>query len=77
MRCAPLPRRRADALYEITRQYLDCSHRPTVAGERPHVTLTVDPDTLRKGTGEASELDHVGPGDAETARRMACDASIT
>ncbi len=69
--------RRADALFEISRQYLDSVDRPTIAGERPHVTLTVDADTLRDGTGKTCELDHVGPVDAETARRMACDASIT
>jgi hypothetical protein len=38
--------RRADALGEICRQWLDLAERPTVAGERPHVTVTVDADTL-------------------------------
>jgi hypothetical protein len=33
--------RRADALGEICRQWLDGSDRPHVAGERPHVTVTV------------------------------------
>jgi hypothetical protein len=69
--------RRAEALSEISRQFLDSPDRPNVAGERPHVTLTVDADTLRDGSGETAELDHVGPVDAETARRLACDASIT
>jgi hypothetical protein len=39
--------------------------------------LTVDVDTLRDGTGKTCELDHVGPVDPDTARRLACDASIT
>jgi hypothetical protein len=69
--------RRADALYEITRHYLDSSDRPTVAGERPNVTLTMDAHSLRDGTGKTCELDHVSPVDAQTARRIACDASIT
>ena len=33
--------RRADALGEVCRQWLDRSDRPTVAGERPHLTVTV------------------------------------
>jgi len=62
--------RRADALGEICRQWLDRSARPRVAGERPHVTLTVGAQML------PSELDHVGPVPVETARRIACDASV-
>ena len=65
--------RRADALGEICRRYLDSSDRPTVGGERPHLTMTVDVQAMGGGGGE---LDHVGPVDPEIARRMACDASI-
>jgi hypothetical protein len=68
--------RRADALGEIARQYLDRGDRPTVGGERPHVTLTVDAQTIRDGTRATCELDHVGPMDGLTAQRIACDASI-
>jgi hypothetical protein len=78
--------RRADALGEVCRQWLDGSHRPTVAGERPHVTVTVGADVLRGGAGSVSaegaapqaksELDHVGPVSRETVRRLACDASV-
>jgi hypothetical protein len=66
--------RRADALGEICRQWLDRSERPNVGGERPHVTVTVDGASLPK-EGSA-ELHHVAPGPAGTARRIACDASI-
>ena len=38
--------RRADALGEICRQWLDLAERPNVAGERPHVTVIVDADAL-------------------------------
>jgi hypothetical protein len=68
--------RRADALGEICRQWLERSDRPIVAGERPHVTVTVASDALRGDVRETSELDHAGPIDREVARRIACDASI-
>ena len=63
--------RRADA-----RQWLDRSYRPEVAGERPHVTVNLDFQALAGHSGRA-ELDDVGPITSETARRIACDASIT
>jgi hypothetical protein len=96
--------RRADALTEICRQWLDGAERPTVAGERPHVTVMVGVDSLRggaeaiagsrsdaeaiarsRGDPEAAhgalpgpcEMDHVGPVSPNTARRLACDASLT
>jgi hypothetical protein len=84
--------RRADALGEICRQWLDRSDRPTVAGERPHVTVTVDAHSVTDaevaGSGAAAmlegsgslaptdELDHTGPVDPYTVRRLACDASV-
>jgi hypothetical protein len=69
--------RRVDALGQIMRSYLDRSDRPTVAGERPHVTVTVAAESLRADARAAAELDHTGPVGAETVRRLACDASIT
>jgi len=68
--------RRVDALVEICRQSLDRSDRPTVAGERPHVTVTVGPDAIQAGSNGIGELDHTGPISSETARRLACDASV-
>jgi hypothetical protein len=67
--------RRADALAEVCRQWLDRSDRPLVGGERPHVTVTVSLEALRDLEGSA-ELDHTGPVPVEVARRLACDASI-
>jgi hypothetical protein len=61
--------RRADALGEICRQWLDRIDRPIVAGERPHVTVTVASDALRGDATATSELDHAGPIDREVARR--------
>jgi hypothetical protein len=68
--------RRADALGEICRQWLDRSDRPAVAGERPHVSVTLTTEAMRGDPGASSELDHTGPVDAEMARRLACDASV-
>jgi uncharacterized protein DUF222 len=53
--------RRADALGEICRQFLDRSDRPSVAGERPHVTVTVAAESLRADAHAGAELDHAGP----------------
>jgi 5-methylcytosine-specific restriction endonuclease McrA len=68
--------RRADALREICRAYLDRSDRPVVAGERPHVLVRVDWTTLAGATGTARVGD-TGSITAEDARRVACDASVS
>jgi hypothetical protein len=67
--------RRADALGEVCRQWLDRPDRPTVGGELPHITLTVSAEALAGGGG-VRETDHVGPIPIGTARRLACDASV-
>jgi len=69
--------RRADALGELCRHFLDQADRPYVAGERPHVTVTVDVTTLKGRSGGVSEFDHTGPLPACAARHWACDASIS
>ena len=68
--------RRADALGEICRQWLDRSDRPAVGGERPHIAVTVGLDALRTGSG-VGELEHVGAMGIDTVLRLSCDASIT
>ncbi len=52
--------RRADALHELARRYLDSPDRPAVAGERPHITLTVDAASLNEAepTGREPEPKH-------------------
>ncbi|HJP64993.1 MAG TPA: DUF222 domain-containing protein [Actinomycetota bacterium] len=67
--------RRADALGDICRSWLDRKDRPTVAGERPHVVVTVPANALHGGG--SAELEEAGPVSAEVARRLACDGSIT
>ena len=81
--------RRADALGEVCRGFLDRADRPVVAGERPHLTVTVPVEVLAGSTGGASgspdgvagpggaaELDHAGTLDVATTRQLACDASV-
>jgi Domain of unknown function (DUF222)/HNH endonuclease len=68
--------RGADAIGEICRQWLDRQDRPTIAGDRPHVVVTVDVAALGSGRGR-SQLEEAGPIAAGTARRIACDASIS
>jgi hypothetical protein len=48
--------RRVDALHEICRQWLDRRDRPTVAGERPHITMTVAAEVLGKWSSTADVL---------------------
>jgi hypothetical protein len=55
--------RRADALGEICRQWLERPDRPTVAGERPHLTVTVDAGALGIGLGHGAGVG-VGEGAA-------------
>jgi len=70
------PQRRADALGELCRRWLDRADRPMVAGERPHLTVVVDVETLRGRAGRRSDLEEAGRIPAEAARRIACDASV-
>lgn len=68
--------RRADALVEICRRHLDDPDRPTVGGERPHLNLHVDVESLRGIPAGTCELDPVGLVPPEVAERMACDATL-
>ena len=68
--------RRADALVEICRRHLDSSDRPMVGGERPHLLVTVDLDTLEGRGGSLVDLD-TGPVTLEAVRRLACDAVVS
>ena len=69
--------RRADALGEICHQWLASRERPTVGGERPHVVVTVDLESLLERSGRRSEFEDTGSITSETARRLACDADVT
>jgi hypothetical protein len=72
--------RRADALVALAHAALDNGTLPAVRGERPHVRVTIDLLALcadRAAAGvSGGELGWVGPITAETARRLACDATV-
>ena len=68
--------RRADAIGELSRWWLDGSDRPVVAGERPHVTVTMDLEALEGRVGRRCQLDDAGRVPQEAARRIACDATV-
>jgi hypothetical protein len=69
--------RRADALREICHQWMDGANRAEVAGERPHLTVTLDVEALERRAGRRCELDDAGRISPEAARRIACDASVS
>lgn len=50
-------------------------HLPSEAGERPHISVTLDFDTLRRGVGHAV-LDGGRHLSTAQARRIACDAKV-
>jgi hypothetical protein len=69
---------RADALVELAHRQLDRGELPQVGGQKPHLMVTVEMATLAKQPGSpAAELEWSQPIPAETARRLACDCSIT
>ncbi|MGY1886327.1 DUF222 domain-containing protein [Blastococcus sp. SYSU DS0753] len=72
--------RQADALVALARGALDGGSLPDVRGERPHVRVTIDWFALCAARGApgvaGGSLGWSGPINPETARRLACDASI-
>jgi hypothetical protein len=69
--------RRADALGEVCRGWLSHSDRPVVGGERPHITVVADLETLEGRSTARSETSIGTPVPAETVRRLACDAQVS
>jgi Domain of unknown function (DUF222)/HNH endonuclease len=68
--------RRADALAEICSTWRG-TNRGDGVGDRPDVTVIVDLKALAGSAAGRSELPEVGPITPETARRIACDASVS
>src|SRR6202049_2080190 len=72
------PQRRADAMVDLACRPLDGGRLPEGGGQKPHLMVTVDMATLAKAPGAPwAELEWAQPIPAETARRIACDCSIT
>ena len=67
--------RNADALVELARRALNHRDLPAAGGEKPHLAITFDYDSLRARLGVGA-LDTGGPLSASTIRRLACDAMI-
>ena len=70
--------RRADALGELVRRQLDGGELPRSGKVKPHLMLIASAETLRKEPGvPGADLQFGGMVAAETARRLACDCSVT
>ncbi|WP_306745262.1 HNH endonuclease signature motif containing protein [Saccharothrix yanglingensis] len=68
-------RRRGEAFADLIALASRSGDLPTEAGERPHISVTIDHDTLRRGVGHAV-LDGDHHLSAAQARRIACDATV-
>ena len=69
--------RRADALAELSRQHLDRGRSAVSGGERPHLNVLVDLETLELARGSLSELVSGAVLHPEAVRRLACDAGVS
>lgn len=69
--------RRADALVEICRHWLDNGTTSISGGERPHVSVVVDLEVLESRATGRSEFEAGAVLHPETARRIACDAGVS
>jgi Domain of unknown function (DUF222)/HNH endonuclease len=68
--------RRADALARIAESFLAHGADVLASGERHHVVVHVDAQTLRDGCSGRCEHEHGPSLPAETVRRLGCDASV-
>jgi hypothetical protein len=69
--------RRADALGDLARSFLEGSETPIVGGERPHVNVHVDIPALRGDAGGLHETDDGFVLDPFSVSQLACDASVS
>ena len=69
--------RRADALTSLCRRHLDTAQRPVIGGDRPHIVVHLDLDSLQGRAGRICDTDSTGAITPAAARRLACDAYIT
>ncbi len=70
------PQRRADALALFAESYLKHGFEALSGGERQQIVVHVDAETLREATPGRCELEDGPAVAAQTARRLACDASV-
>jgi hypothetical protein len=69
--------RRADALGDLARAFLEGSESPTVGGERPHVTVHVGLPALQGRAGGLHVTEDGFVLDPFAISQLACDASVT
>ncbi len=69
--------RRADALGDLARGFLEGSESPAVGGERPHITIHVDLAGLLGQPGGMHETEDGFVLDPFAVSQLACDASVT
>jgi hypothetical protein len=69
--------RRADALVERCRDYLDHGDVPVRGGEKPRISLIVSLEALEDRAGRPCELEAGAVISTEAARRIACEAGIS
>jgi hypothetical protein len=67
---------RADALAMISESFLSSGPRDLNGGDRQQIVVHVDAQTLKHDHAGRCELEHGPAMAAETARRLACDASL-
>ena len=68
--------RRADALADLGRSFLEGAESPTVGGERPHLNVHVDLPALQGRAGGLHETEDGMVLDPELIRQLACDCSV-
>jgi hypothetical protein len=68
--------RRVDALAIVAESFLKHGAESLSGGERHQIVVHVDAETLREGTGGRCELEDGPSMPAESARRLACDATV-
>ena len=69
--------RRADALGDLARAFLEGSETPIVGGERPHMTIHVDIPGLRSEPGGLHETSDGFVVDPFAVSQLACDAAVS
>ena len=69
--------RRADALGDLARSFLDTAAAPNVGGEHPHINVHVDLPSLIGAPGTLHETADGFVLDPFAVSQLACDASVT
>ncbi len=69
--------RRADALEDLSRSFLEGTASPEVGGEKPHANIHVDLGALKGLAGGLHETEDRQVLSVDTIRQLACDASLS